>query len=121
MLCRQESDLQAILFELLIPACFHHLHLGKPTFNQTTRTDAAEELHLGIVFVKHLDAFSAEVIEMIVTNQQIIEIGKDIGIGRKGTFATHKGDVCKHWVKHDALAGQLHKEGVVAKIGRAHV
>ena len=54
-------------------------------------------------------------IKMIVTNQQIINSGKNVRIGRKLASSTYKRNTPEYRVKHDTFPCQLQKKRIMPK------
>ena len=103
MLCGKKRYFQPVIFYLLIPASLCHLKLRKPSFDQLPGAQTTKEFHPRIVFYQPCHTLLIEVIKMIVTDQQIIDIGKYIGIGRKITLPLNERNIAENGVEHDPL------------------
>ena len=96
MLCGKKRYFQPVIFYLLIPASLCHLKLRKPSFDQLPGAQTTKEFHPRIVFYQPCHTLLIEVIKMIVTDQQIIDIGKYIGIGRKITLPLNERNITEN-------------------------
>ena len=115
MLCRQESYFQPLIFQLLIPAGLDHSHFRKPALYQFSGSQTAKQFHLRIIIQQTGDTLLVQMVKMVMTDKQVINFCKNVGIGRKLTLSFHKRDVSENRIEHDSFACQLKEEGIMSQ------
>ena len=113
VLCRQKRYFQFFIFQLLIPAGLNHLHFRKPTLYQFSGSQPTKQFHLRIVIQQTGYALFIQMVKMIMTNEQVINSCKNVGIGRKFTLSLHKRDAPENRIEHDSFTCQLKKKGIM--------